>query len=61
MQKVLKSEEWLFSYYDLMASDEKKENKKVAKKPLKQPSTKIVYMPYSGSIDVADLKTMTPQ
>ena len=65
MSKIMKGDNWLYSYYDMMATEEKKDQKKMAKKPVptKQLTTKsgIVLLPYSGSIDKMDLKNMTPE
>lgn len=56
MEKIMKSDSWLFSYYDMMSSEDKvKKIKKVPK------SSKPVLSVYSGSIDTQDLKNMTPE
>ena len=48
MDKIMKSDSWLFSYYEMMASEDKvKKVKKATKSGLNKP----VFSVYSGSID----------
>ena len=48
MDKIMKSDSWLFSYYEMMASEDKV---KKVKKPAKSGQNKPVLSVYSGSID----------
>ena len=58
MDKIMKSDTWLFSYYEMMASEDKV--KKIKKAP-KSSQNKPVLSVYAGSIDTQDLKNMTPE
>lgn len=48
MEKIMKSDSWLYSYYEMMASEDK--IKKI-KKATKSGQNKPVLSVYSGSID----------